>query len=105
LGLALAGAKGAATNSTGGPTSTWDISNTTGKYLNVDTNDIAVIGFRERDGHEKFETPLKDLSAMPIEDLIDGGSSPLFPFDHLVPAWRSGLVDNYGLGAQNNASS
>jgi len=63
------------------------------------SNDVAVIGLREPDGRRKFELPLEHLAAKPIEDLIEGGRSPLFPFDRLVSDWREGLVDHYGLGA------
>lgn len=60
-------------------------------------NDIALIALRETTIDEnKFEIPLQHLCAKPIEQLISGGDSPLFPFDHLVPAWRKGLIDNYG---------
>ncbi|MGF6604818.1 hypothetical protein P3T23_009574 [Paraburkholderia sp. GAS448] len=62
------------------------------------SNDIAVVGLRSADGIKKFEAPLQHLWARPIEDLMDGGCSPLFPFDHLVPAWREGLVSNYRNG-------
>src|SRR5207253_2039091 len=65
------------------------------------TNDVAVIGLRDGGGIETFETPLKQLWAKPIVELIDGGDSPQFPFDHLVPAWRKGLVDNYGRGTHD----
>ncbi|WP_231409762.1 hypothetical protein [Ralstonia solanacearum] len=60
------------------------------------SNDVAVIAFRGVECIKKFEMPLRNLSARPIEDLIDGGCAALFPFDQLVPAWRKGLVDNYG---------
>jgi hypothetical protein len=60
------------------------------------SNDVAVIGLRDIGGIGKFETPLKRLWAKPINELIDGGVSPAFPFDQLVPAWRQGLVQNYG---------
>jgi hypothetical protein len=63
-------------------------------------NDVAVIGIRDSGGIEKFETPLRQLWAKPIEDLVDGGAAPLFPFDQLVPAWRKGLLDNYGSGVR-----
>jgi hypothetical protein len=60
------------------------------------SNDVAVIGLRDIGGIGKFETPLKRLWAKPINELIDGGSFPVFPFDQLVPAWRQRLVQNYG---------
>ncbi|PMS11463.1 hypothetical protein C0Z17_15175 [Trinickia caryophylli] len=59
-------------------------------------NDIAVVGLRDVGGVRGFEQPLKKLGAKPIEELIDGGASPLFPFDHLIPSWREGLLKNYG---------
>jgi hypothetical protein len=59
-------------------------------------NDIAVIGLREATGIEKFGMPLKRLWAKPIDELVDGGCSPTFPFNKLTPAWRQGLVNNYG---------
>jgi hypothetical protein len=60
-------------------------------------NDIALIALRETTiDEDKFEIPLRHLCAKPIEQLISGGDSPLFPFDHLVPAWRKRLIDNYG---------
>lgn len=60
------------------------------------SNDVAVIGLRGIDGIGRFEKPLKRLWAKPIDELIDGGCSPVFPFDQLVPAWRQRLVKNYG---------
>lgn len=65
------------------------------------SNDVAVVGFRGIECIKKFEVPLRNLSARIIEDLIDGGCAPLFPFDHLVPVWRKGLVDNYGKRGRN----
>jgi hypothetical protein len=59
-------------------------------------NDVAVIGLRDVGGIGKFEMPLKRLWAKPIGELIDGGRSSAFPFNKLVPAWRQGLVQNYG---------
>ncbi|WP_306715869.1 hypothetical protein [Burkholderia dolosa] len=60
------------------------------------SNDVAVIGLRDIGGIGRFETPLKRLWAKPIDELINGGGSRVFPFDQLVPAWRQGLVQNYG---------
>ncbi|MEN6586585.1 MAG: hypothetical protein ABFE02_11155 [Sulfuricella sp.] len=59
-------------------------------------NDVAVIGFRGIGGVEKFEKPLKRLWARPIEELVDGGHTPVFPFNNLTPTWRKGLVQHYG---------
>lgn len=60
------------------------------------SNDVAVIALRKLSGREKFEVPLKHLSAKTIDDLVSDGCAPQFPFDRLVPAWRKGLVDHYG---------
>ncbi len=65
-------------------------------------NDVAIIGFKGCECGGKFEAPLRSLSAKPIEDLIDGGCTLLFPFDQLVPTWRKGLVDNYGRGKRSD---
>ncbi len=43
-------------------------------------NDVAVVDFKGSECGEKFEVSLRSLSAKPIEDLIDGGCTPLFPF-------------------------
>lgn len=61
-------------------------------------NDIAVIGLRDGCEAEAFDDPLRQLGARPIEELIEGGCAPLFPYDHLVPVWRRELVANYGDG-------
>ncbi|WP_454725817.1 MULTISPECIES: hypothetical protein [Cupriavidus] len=60
------------------------------------SNDIAVMALREAGYISRFQGPLDNLLAKPIEALLDGGCSPLFPFDHLVPAWRKVLLENYG---------
>lgn len=60
------------------------------------SNDIAVMALREVEYVSRFQRPLSSLLAKPIEELLDGGRSPLFPFDHLVPAWRKVLLENYG---------
>lgn len=60
------------------------------------SNDVAVIALRDDADYQRFRGPLDQLWARPIEELVDGGSSPLFPFDHLVPEWRKELLDNYG---------
>jgi hypothetical protein len=59
-------------------------------------SDVAVIALRTDYDRDRFSGPLSQLWAKPIEDLIDGGASPLFPFDHLTLEWRQGLVANYG---------
>jgi len=58
-------------------------------------NDIAVVGLREKSGLQKFKEPLNALYAKPLEDLIAGGSSSLFPFNRLPPLWRDGLLKCY----------
>ena len=58
-------------------------------------NDVAVIGLHEAGNIKKFEMPLTRLLAKPIGELIDEGSSSVFPFNKLVPAWRHGLAQNY----------
>ena len=60
-------------------------------------NDVAVIGLRKAAGIEKFKEPFRYLHASPITDLISKGSSSLYPFSHLIPAWREGLLKNYGI--------
>lgn len=66
------------------------------------SNDVAVIALRNDADYERFREPLDQLWAKPIEELVDGGSSPLFPFDHLVPEWRTGLLGNYGRGPKGD---
>jgi len=66
------------------------------------SNDVAVIALRNDADYERFRGPLDQMWAKPIDELIDGGSSPLFPFEHLVPEWRSGLLGNYGEGLQGD---
>ena len=61
-------------------------------------NDIAIVALRDAGERKDFELPLKQLGARPIEELIEGGSTPLFPFNQLVPSWREGLLMNYGSG-------
>jgi hypothetical protein len=59
-------------------------------------NDVAVVGLRDIDCVRKFDFFLKKLWAKPIDDLVDGGAFPLFPFNQLVPEWRKILIQNYG---------
>jgi hypothetical protein len=59
-------------------------------------NDVAVIGFRNLGGSDKFQAALKGISAKPIESLISGGCSPLIPFNRLTSIWCEGLIKNYG---------
>ncbi|WP_116137029.1 hypothetical protein [Trinickia diaoshuihuensis] len=59
-------------------------------------NDIAVVALRQVSKRQDFECPLKQLGARPIEELIEGGAWPLFPFNQLVPSWREGLLMHYG---------
>ncbi len=59
-------------------------------------NDVAVVALRDIGGSPALDGALDQVRAKPIEALIQGGTSPLFPFDHLVPTWRSGLLENYG---------
>lgn len=62
------------------------------------SNDVAVIALRDSSDVDRFRGALAQLWAKPIEELVDGGTSPLFPFDKLVPDWRKGLIDAYGNG-------
>ncbi len=66
------------------------------------SNDVAVIALRNDADYKRFRDALDRLWAKPIEELVDGGGAPLFPFDHLVPKWRKGLLDNYGNDQQRN---
>lgn len=61
------------------------------------SNDMAVIALREKNSLQKFEEPLNALYAKPLEDLIEGGSSSMFPFnsDRMYPYWRDRLLKNY----------
>jgi ankyrin repeat protein len=59
------------------------------------SNDFAAIGMLQDDCAPKFGDPLWSLSAKPIGERIFGGRSPQYPFDHLVSAWRDGLLQNY----------
>jgi hypothetical protein len=59
-------------------------------------NDVAVIGLRDAGGGKKFERPLSLMNAKPIEDLVEGGKLPTFPFDKLTQTWRNGLLENFG---------
>ncbi|QET05837.1 hypothetical protein FOB72_28175 [Cupriavidus pauculus] len=64
------------------------------------SNDVAVIALRDDAHYERFHGPLGQLWAKPIKELVEGGASALFPFDHLVPEWRKALLENYGDGQQ-----
>jgi len=64
------------------------------------SNDVAVIALRDDADYERFHGPLGQLWAKPIKELVEGGASALFPFDHLVPEWRKALLENYGDGQQ-----
>ncbi|MFM0736922.1 hypothetical protein PQQ51_06720 [Paraburkholderia xenovorans] len=66
------------------------------------SNDVAVIALRDNSDADWSRGPLTQLWAKPIEELVDGGSSPLFPFDMLVPDWRKGLIDTYGNGPSHD---
>jgi len=59
-------------------------------------NDIAVVGLRNENSRSKFRSPLKELNAEPIESVNGGELAELFPFIHLTPQWRRGLIENYG---------
>ncbi|HDR8934504.1 hypothetical protein [Burkholderia vietnamiensis] len=61
------------------------------------SNDVAVVGLCESDDQGRFVEIMNAVSAKSIEDLVDGGRFPLFPFDQLVPEWRKGLLENYGV--------
>ncbi|MBN8884280.1 MAG: hypothetical protein J0I77_01055 [Rudaea sp.] len=67
-------------------------------------NEVAVVGVRSFDYVMKFESALGRLMARPIEDLVEGGRSPLYPFDQLVPEWRKGLIENYGRSTEEAES-
>jgi len=59
-------------------------------------NDVAILAFQNAEDVKRYSPATRKLWAWPIEDLIEGGSSPLFPFDRLVPAWKNSLLENYG---------
>lgn len=60
-------------------------------------NDIAVIGLRTGRNVDKFQEALGELFSRPIEQLVQGGDAPMFPFDHLEASWHDGLIRNYRL--------
>ncbi|MCT7313271.1 hypothetical protein N5J06_20040 [Ralstonia sp. CHL-2022] len=60
------------------------------------SNDVAVVGLRDIPSGNALDVALGRVHAKPIEVLLKDGASPQFPFDRLIPAWRQGLVENYG---------
>ena len=60
------------------------------------SNDVAVVGLRDIPSGNALDAALERLQAKPIEVLTQEGVAPQFPFDHLVPVWRRGLIENYG---------
>jgi hypothetical protein len=63
--------------------------------------DVAVIALRSAEGLEKFRSPLLKMWAYPLETICDSKDKKVFPFTHLVPAWREGLAKNYNQKFQN----
>ncbi|VVE56308.1 hypothetical protein PAQ31011_05097 [Pandoraea aquatica] len=61
------------------------------------SNDIGVIASREPITSLAGQQALRLLGARPIETLIAGGGSALFPFNRLVDSWREGLMQNYAV--------
>ncbi|WP_422649922.1 hypothetical protein [Cupriavidus sp. H18C1] len=59
-------------------------------------NDIAMIAFPSFRHAALCRIQLEGLGARPIDELIDGGNAPLFPYSSLVPEWRDALLKNYG---------
>ena len=58
-------------------------------------NDIAVIALKYRIGLSKFNKSLSQLNAKFIESLLNETKENSFPFDRLVPSWRTSLLRSY----------
>ena len=59
-------------------------------------NDVAVAALRGRGAAETFSGPMSKLNARAVDDLNRQGSSAPFPFNSLVPRWRTELSSRYG---------
>ncbi|MDD4913965.1 MAG: hypothetical protein PHW13_02855 [Methylococcales bacterium] len=58
-------------------------------------NDLAVIGFRKSCDSLKFNLPLEELYARPIEILLADKDTALFPFNRLTTDWQKKLLKNF----------
>jgi hypothetical protein len=68
-------------------------------------NDVALIGFKSTSSVDKYQSALESIGAKPIEDLVENGISPLFPFSKLTPEWKRALIDNYGSKPHSDKAS
>ncbi|TCG09428.1 hypothetical protein BZM27_05610 [Paraburkholderia steynii] len=62
-------------------------------------SDIAVVALRASED-DKLECCFRHVFAEPITKLLEQGAPPRFPFSDLLPTWREGLLDNYGVCAR-----
>ncbi len=60
-------------------------------------NDVAVIGFRGKEGPKKFKESLESLHAESIHNLMQMGTGAQPPFGILTARWREELLRGYGV--------